>query len=152
MVEVGAVGVREGVCRLRARRCSHGVGTGLGGSDPQPPRGPAMSSRNVALTRPVVIAWAVVVVLLAVEGVVIVPTWVRPRFGFYARPGPPIFAVEITVASLAGWVALTQARRSCGGSLLWRFPLWSPRRSFYGCDAELALARDSLAPARRPML
>ena len=65
-----------------------------------------MSSRNVALTRPVVIAWAVVVVLLAVEVVVIVPTWVRPRFGFYARPGPPIFAVEITVASLAGLVAL----------------------------------------------
>ena len=65
-----------------------------------------MSSRNVALTRLVVTAWVVGVALLAVAVVVMLPTWVRPNFGPYARPGPPIFAVEITVASLAGLVAL----------------------------------------------
>src|SRR5436190_13939008 len=65
-----------------------------------------MSSRNVALTRLVVTAWVVGVALLAVAVVVMLPTWVRPNFGPYARTGPPIFAVEITVASLAGLVAL----------------------------------------------
>jgi hypothetical protein len=54
-------------------------------------------------------AWAVGVALLVVAVVVMLPTYVRPSFGYFspdARPGPPIFAVEITVTSLAGLVAL----------------------------------------------
>jgi len=68
-----------------------------------------MKRRNVALTRLVVTAWVVGVALLAVAVVVKLPTYVQPSFGYFspdARPGPPIFAVEITVASLAGLVAL----------------------------------------------